>query len=152
MKENSYKPTKKLTLFGQLEKRLHINSTFLNTPYYLSRLFYLFFLGLLYIWNAHYHEKMLHKLNQLQPMVDSLRVKHMRLQSSYMFDSKQSEVAKKAAQLGIYESKVPPYIIAFSRNATSAGNLHVDPVLKSSRTSSTLRFCAPCLLQIPEHK
>lgn len=111
MKENTYKPTKKLTLFGQLEKILHLNNTSLNTPYYLSRLSYLFFLGLLYIWNAHYHEKMLHNIHQLQPMVDSLRVKYMRLQSNYMFKSKQSEVAKKVAPLAIYESKVPPYII-----------------------------------------
>ncbi|WP_419241705.1 FtsL-like putative cell division protein [Cardinium endosymbiont of Nabis limbatus] len=111
MKENTYKPIKKRTLFGQLEKRLCLNGISLDTPYYLSRLFYLFFLGLLYIWNAHYHEKMLHKIHQLQPVVDGLRVKHMRLQSTYMFDSKQSEVAKKVALLAIYESKVPPYII-----------------------------------------
>ncbi|WP_250238127.1 FtsL-like putative cell division protein [Cardinium endosymbiont of Oedothorax gibbosus] len=111
MRENTYKPIKKHTLFGQLEKRLHLNGISLNTPYYLSCLFYLLFLGLLYIWNTHYHEKMLHKIHQLQPIVDDLRVKHMRLQSSYMFDSKQSEVAKRVAQLAIYESKVPPYII-----------------------------------------
>lgn len=111
MRENSYKPIKKITLFGHLEKRLRLNDTSLNTPYYLSRLFYLFFLGLLYIWNAHYHEKMLHKVRQLQPIVDSLRVKYMQLQSSDMFHRKQSEIAKKVAPLAIYESKVPPYII-----------------------------------------
>ncbi|TSJ81392.1 MAG: FtsL-like putative cell division protein [Candidatus Cardinium sp.] len=117
MRENTYKSIKKLTLFGQLEKLLHLNRTALNTPYYLSRLFYLFFLGLLYIWNAHYHEKMLHRIHQLQPVVDGLRVKHMRLQSSYMFDSKQSEVAKKVARLAIYESKVPPYIISVNKKS-----------------------------------
>ena len=117
MKENTYKPIKKLTLFGQLEKRLHVKGLSLDALYYLPRLFYLFFLGLLYIWNAHYHEKMLHKIHQLQPMVDGLRVKHMRLQSSYMFNSKQSEVAKKVAQLAIYESKIPPYIIKSNKES-----------------------------------
>ncbi|AXI24176.1 hypothetical protein CE557_351 [Cardinium endosymbiont of Sogatella furcifera] len=117
MRENSYKPIKKITLFGQLEKKLRLNGTSLNTPYYLSRLFYLFFLGLFYIWNAHYHEKMLHKVHQLQPIVGGLRVKHMRLQSSYMFDRKQSEVAKKVAPLAIYESKVPPYTIKANKKS-----------------------------------
>lgn len=79
----------------------------LDTPYYVFRLLYLFFLGLLYVWNTHYHEKILHRIHQLQPIVDGLRVKHMQLQSSYMFDSKQSEVAKKVAPLAIYESKTP---------------------------------------------
>lgn len=56
-------------------------------------------------------EKMLHKINELQPMVNGLRVKHMGLQSGYMFERKQSEIAKKVAQLDIYESKIPPYVI-----------------------------------------
>lgn len=116
MRENTYKPIKQCTLFGRLEKILRLNGTSLDTPYYVSRLLYLFFLGLLYIWNAHYHEKILHRVHQLQPMVDGLRVKCMRLQSSYMFDSKQSEVAKNVAQLAIYESKIPPYTIKSNKS------------------------------------
>lgn len=115
MKKNTYKPVKKLSLFHRLEKFLHLNGTTLNTIYYLPRLFYLFFLGLLYIWHTHYHEKLVHKISQLQPLVDGLRVKHMSLQSGYMFDSKQSEIAKKVACLGIYESKKPPYILQSDR-------------------------------------
>ncbi len=111
MKGNSYKPVKKLTLFGRLEKSLRLNGTTVDTLYYLPRLLYIFLLGLLYIWNVHYHEKMLYNIDKLQPIVDGLRVKHMRLQSSYMFAHKQSEVAKKVSQMAIYESKVPPYII-----------------------------------------
>ncbi|WP_243518293.1 MULTISPECIES: FtsL-like putative cell division protein [unclassified Candidatus Cardinium] len=120
MIENTYKPIKKSNLFNRLEKKFRLYGIALDIPYYLPRLLYIFSLGLVYIWNAHYHEKMLHQINELQPMVDGLRVKHMRLQSSYMFERKQSEVAKKVAQLAIYESKVPPYLIAASRRATLA--------------------------------
>ncbi|TDG95691.1 FtsL-like putative cell division protein [Cardinium endosymbiont of Culicoides punctatus] len=111
MRKNIYKPTKKNTLFGRLEKQLYLFNKTLGhgvSTYYLYRLIYLFFLGLLYIWNAHYHEKMLYKINQMEPIVDGLRVKYMGLQSSYMFNSKQSEIAKRVAPLGIYESKIPP--------------------------------------------
>ncbi|WP_339043910.1 FtsL-like putative cell division protein [Cardinium endosymbiont of Tipula unca] len=118
MGENIYKPTKKNTLFGRLEKQLRLNNLLWGelSTYYLYRLCYLFFLGLLYIWNAHYHEKMLYKINQTEPIIDGLRVKYMGLQSSYMFNSKQSEVAKRVAPLGIYESKVPPYKIKSTKS------------------------------------
>ncbi|ROT47146.1 FtsL-like putative cell division protein [Candidatus Cardinium hertigii] len=130
MRENIYKPIKKITLFGRLEKILCLNNAFLEklSTYYLYRLLYLFFLGLLYIWNAHYHEKVLHQINQLQPVVDGLRVKYMRWQSSYIFSSKQSEVAKRAALLGIYESKVPPYRIKIKKST--------DPQIKITNIHS----------------
>ena len=113
MEENRYKPTKKITLFGQLEKQLRLKRTLLSnsSSYYLFRLLYIFSLGLLYIWNAHFHEKTLYKIHKLQPLVDGLRVKYMELQSSYMLNSKQSEIAKRVNPLDIYESKVPPYTI-----------------------------------------
>ncbi len=113
MEENSYKPNKRHTLFGQIEHYLRLDHARLNglSSYYLLRLIFLLFLGLLYIWNAHFHENRLHQINQLQPIVADLRVKYMELQSSYMFASKQSEVAKRVAPLGIHESKVPPYTI-----------------------------------------
>jgi len=117
IKENRYKPMKKFTLFGRLEKKLGLKGISLNAPYYLFRILYLFFLGLLYVWNTHYHEKILHKIHQLQPIVDGLRVKHMQLQSGYMFDSKQSEVAKRVAPLAIYESKIPPYTIKANKKS-----------------------------------
>lgn len=118
MRENLYKRITKKTLFGPLERGLRLSNVSLNglSIYYLYRLFFIFFLGLLYIWNAHYHEKMLHKINLLQPVVDGLRVKYMRLQSNYMFNSKQSEVVKQVAPLGIYESKVPPYKIKLHKS------------------------------------
>ena len=113
MNKNRYKLGKKLTLFGLLEKYLPLNSLLTGSisTYYLYRFFYFFMLGLLYIWNAHYHEKMLHQANQLQPVVDGLRVKYMRLQSNYMLERTQSEVAKRVTILDIYESNIPPYKI-----------------------------------------
>ncbi len=113
MEENSYKTNKNHTLFGQIERYLRLDHSKLHgrSSYYLLRLIFLLFLGLLYIWNTHFHENRLQQINQLQPIVADLRVKYMELQSSYMFASKQSEVAKRVAPLGIQESKVPPYTI-----------------------------------------
>lgn len=114
MQENRHKSTnKRSTLFGWLERKLRLNHLLRNglSPYYIYRLLYGFLLGLLYIWNAHYHEKMLYKIHQLRPFVDGLRVKYMRIQSSHMLQRKQSEVAKRVEPLGIGESSLPPYTI-----------------------------------------
>ena len=113
MERNTYKKVKTTTFFGQLEKKLQGNTILLGnfSSYYLLRLLYIFFLVLMYVWNTHYHEKTLYKINQLQPRVDGLRVRYMEVQAKYMFTSKQSEIASKVAAIGIYESKIPPYTI-----------------------------------------
>jgi len=98
-----------MTLFGLLDKSfMRLSSSYFNgfSSMYVLRLLYLFFLVLIYVWNSHYQEKTLHKINQLQPIVDELRVRYMELQSQYMSTIQQSEIA-----MAIYESKVPPYTI-----------------------------------------
>lgn len=116
MKENTYKPIKNTTLFSWLTQVFHLNAALRQriATHYARRLLYLLFLGLFYIWNAHYHEKMIYTINQLQPIVNGLRVKYMRLQSNYMLHSKQSTIAKRVAPLGIVESSIPPYIITIN--------------------------------------
>ena len=75
------------------------------------RIGYLFLLGLSYIWNTHYYEKTVHKIKLIEPKVNSLRVRYTELQSSYIFHSTQSEVAKSVASLGLSENRTPPYKI-----------------------------------------
>lgn len=75
---------------------------------YMPRLLFLLFMGIFYVGNAHYHEKLSRKIGQLERTIDTLRVDYTTLQAGYMFDSKQSEVAKRVAKLGLYETPHPP--------------------------------------------
>ncbi|GJM60529.1 MULTISPECIES: FtsL-like putative cell division protein [Persicobacter] len=68
-------------------------------------------LGIVYIFNSHYAEKTSRKIDKLQKEVRDLRSQYTTLKYSYMYSSKQSEVAKKVQQLGLEESEVPPFKI-----------------------------------------
>ena len=50
-------------------------------------------------------------IGTLETAVEDLRADFHTLQADYMYDSKQSEVAKKAARIGLSESDVSPYKI-----------------------------------------
>ena len=71
-------------------------------------------LGIIYIGNLHYAEKNIRKINKLRIEVEDLRADYTTLKADYMYTSKQSEVAKKAAALGLQESMEPPYKIVIS--------------------------------------
>jgi cell division protein FtsL len=74
-------------------------------PYFL----YVAFFGIIYIANTHYAERNIRKINKLKAEVDELRLDYTTLKSEYMLAGKRTEVAKKAARLGIEESNKPPY-------------------------------------------
>lgn len=73
-------------------------------------------LCIVYIGNLHYAEKNIRKISKLRVEVEDLRADFTTLKAEYMFASKQSEVAKKAGALGLYESVEPPYKIVASHN------------------------------------
>ena len=75
---------------------------------YGPRLLFLFCVGIFYVGNTHYYEKMVRKIEQLEREVDTLRVDYTTLQADYAFDRKQSEIAKKVADMGLYEAPYPP--------------------------------------------
>lgn len=110
MDKNTYKSQRRQGLFTYLEHKIR----FQDLPFhglpgrYLPRLLFLFVLGIGYVGNTHYHEKMLRKISQLQREAAALRVDYATLQAGYMFDSKQSEVAQRVAPLGLYETPYPP--------------------------------------------
>jgi hypothetical protein len=110
MDKNTYKSQKRQGLFTYLEHTLRLNDfSFHGLPgRYIPRLLFLFLLGIFYVGNTHYHEKMVRKINQLEHEVGSLRVDYTTLKAGYMFDSKQSEVAKRVAKMGLYETPYPP--------------------------------------------
>ncbi len=68
----------------------------------------------------------------------------------YHYESIRYSYSSLCAPNSIYELKMGNNILDFFPNSTSAATCSVVPVLESSRTLSTLRFCAtPCML-LPE--
>jgi len=65
-------------------------------------------MALLYIWSNHRAENTIRQIDRVQQEVEDLRADVTTLEADYMFSSKQSEVAKKMQQLGIYEIDEPP--------------------------------------------
>ena len=110
MEKNTYKAQRRRSLFTYLENKLHYKGSVLyNIPvHYLPRLLLLLLVGIFYVGNTHYYERMVRQLSQMESETAALRVAYTALQASYMFDSKQSEIAKKVAPLGLYETPYPP--------------------------------------------
>lgn len=110
MKRNTYKYQKKTDVFTYIEQFLQRNG-FVSEDFpvkYLPQVLYVFFLGLLYVGNTHYYEKVIRKITQLEEKVEDLRTNFITLKADYMFASKQSEVAQRVAPMEIYESTKPP--------------------------------------------
>jgi hypothetical protein len=75
-----------------------------NIPF----LLFLFGIGIFYIGNSHYGEGTVIGMERLNREIKELRSEFISTRSELMFVSKQSEVAKSVAGMGIYESVVPP--------------------------------------------
>ncbi len=101
---NTYKSDRKPGLFTYLESVFH----FSVPVHYLPRLLFLLGIGLCYVGNTHCHERMLRQLQQLEREVDALKVDYTTLKAGYMFDSKQSEVARRVAPIGLALPPHPP--------------------------------------------
>lgn len=78
---------------------------------FMPRVIWITILIILYIANAHYSEKTTRKIDKLKFEVEELRTEYTTIKADYMFDSKQSEVAKKMAEIGLVESKNPPVVL-----------------------------------------
>ena len=76
-----------------------------------------FIMGLLifYIANTHYADKIVRNTAKLKSEVQDLRADYTTLKADLMFKSKQSEVAKRVAILGLEESLTPPYKIEIEK-------------------------------------
>lgn len=71
-------------------------------------IFFLAFLGLLYIANGYYAERTVRKISRLTYELKELQSEYIITSSELMYLSKQSEVAKLAKPHGLFESTVPP--------------------------------------------
>ncbi len=105
------------SLFSKIDRLLKVDTSFDSglpvrfVPYVL----YFTCLGLFYIGNNHYAEKSIRKINRLEEQVEDLRANYTTLKADYMFESKQSEVAKRVEKLGLEESATPPQKIVIQK-------------------------------------
>lgn len=65
-------------------------------------------LALLYIGNNYYAQQNIREMNHLEKDIKELRFEYRTINSNLMFESKQSEVARKLKGTGIKESTEPP--------------------------------------------
>lgn len=97
-------------IFSRIEGMMRIDAAFESgiPVKYVPYILFLAGIALFYIGNSHFAEKNVRKIDALEKEVEDLRADYTTLKSDYMFASKQSEVAKNVAQLGIKESLQPP--------------------------------------------
>ncbi len=103
--------------FAGLEKRLRLESYFEDgfPMKNLPKILFVMIIGLLYISNTHYADKATRAINKAQVEVEDLRADFTTLKSDMMFATKQSEVARRVKDLGLKESKKPPYKIVVEK-------------------------------------
>jgi hypothetical protein len=107
--KKAQKPRKK----GVLAKGLSsvFSGTFLTNEKSLQHLpfiLFLAFIAILYIANGYYADDKIREVNKISNQLKELRSEYISTKSELMFASKQSEVARSAAELGLKEPVVPP--------------------------------------------
>ncbi|HSZ25247.1 MAG TPA: FtsL-like putative cell division protein [Cytophagaceae bacterium] len=109
--KGNLKPTK--TVFQMIESTLGLNNVLSSGLPMQQMPKILFIMGLLifYIANTHYADKVVRNTSKAKTEVEDLRADYTTLKADLMFKSKQSEVAKRVASIGLEESLVPPYKI-----------------------------------------
>lgn len=91
------------------EKRFRINyqAVVQNLPFFL----FLSGLAVVYIYNGHYSDKIIKSISRTNKELKELQFEYKTIKSEVMFRSKQTEVAKAVAQLGLMELTTPPVVI-----------------------------------------
>jgi hypothetical protein len=110
--KSSQKEEKK-NIFTMIEKKVRVDKMFEDglPVQYVPYVLYVAVVLIFYIGNTHYAERTVRQIDKVKTEVEDLRADYTTLKADLMFSSKQSEVAKKAASLGIEESSQPPYKI-----------------------------------------
>lgn len=119
------------SLFSLLDRFTGLDSLFEEglPVKYLPKLLFVMFLTLLYIGNTHYGNRMNRNIQRLKLETEDLRADYTTLSSDYMEASKQSEVARKVAAIGLIESSSPPFRIVVPAGRLDEAELETMPVL-----------------------
>lgn len=91
------------------EKKFRINyqAVVQNLPFFL----FLSALAVVYIYNGHYSDKIIKSISRTNKELKELQFEYKTIKSEVMFRSKQTEVAKAIAPLGLMELTTPPVVI-----------------------------------------
>ncbi|PKV76341.1 hypothetical protein BD749_1294 [Pontibacter ramchanderi] len=102
---------KGFSLFQLLDRYTNVDFLFQEgvPTRYLPHVLFLTGIVLFYIGNTHYAEKTIRKIAKIKIETEDLRADYTTLKSDYMSASKQSEVARSVAPIGLVESSSPPY-------------------------------------------
>ncbi len=97
--------------FSLLDKVLPMDESIADVIHlrFLPQILFVAVLCVVYIGSRHYAEKKIRNIGNLETNVEDLRADYQTLKADYMYNSKQSEVAKEAKRLGLKESNVSPY-------------------------------------------
>ncbi len=79
-----------------------------NVVSFLPFIFFMTFIGILYIANGYYAEKAVRDLHKTGNAVKELRSEYITIKSDLNYKSKQSQVAQATESIGVYESTIPP--------------------------------------------
>jgi hypothetical protein len=125
------KPASTWSLFSLLDRFTGLDSFFEEglPVKYLPNVLFIMLLTLLYIGNTHYGNRMNRNIQRLKLETEDLRADYTTLSSDYMEASKQSEVARKVAAIGLVESSSPPFRIVVPAGRLDGAELEAMPVL-----------------------
>jgi hypothetical protein len=129
--EQPERPGSTWSLFSLLDRFTGFDSFFEEglPVKYLPKILFVMLLTLIYIGNTHYGNRMNRNIQRLKLETEDLRADYTTLSSDYMEASKQSEVARKVAAIGLVESSSPPFRIVVPAGHLDEAELETMPVL-----------------------
>ena len=89
------------------KRLLNYQSIVKQVPFFL----FLALLAVVYIYNGHYADKTIRNINETAKAVKELQYEYKTVKSEVMFRSKQSELVKAVAPLGLKELTVAPIVL-----------------------------------------
>ena len=103
--QNIYKERRKNFFLKRNRRRLLYNRWLVkNIPFY----FFVSALAVIYIANGHYADKTIRKINGTAKHLKEMEYEYKTVKRDVIFRSKESELAKAVAPLGLKELLVPP--------------------------------------------
>lgn len=98
---------KKQTNKKQKKFRINYQIVVEHLPYFL----FLSALAVVYIYNGHYSDKIIKSISRTNKELTELQYEYKTLKSELMFRSKQTEIAKAVAPMGLTELTTPPVVL-----------------------------------------
>jgi hypothetical protein len=109
-------PAGKKTRKGRKRVREILGGEYLSREWVVGNLPFLLFitvLAIVYIGNTYYAEKTFKEIEHTKYELKELRYKFISTKSELMYQSRQSEISKRASVLGLKEVSLPPYKILY---------------------------------------